>query len=38
LGGKIAMLTNSGYISDVGVGNHPIYLMTEEFVQLLEQP
>ena len=31
LGGKIAMLTNSGYISNVAAaGRHPIYRMTEE--------
>ncbi len=35
--GKLAMLINSGYISNVAVGQYPIYRMTEEFVQLLEQ-
>ncbi len=32
---KLAMLENVGYIRDVGKGNHPIWRMSEEFVQLL---
>jgi len=34
---KIAMLENIGYIRDVGTGNHPIWRMSEEFVQLITQ-
>ena len=32
LRGKVAILANSGYLSDVTTGNIPIYRMTEEFV------
>jgi hypothetical protein len=38
LNGKVAMLINSGYVSNVAAaGNYPIYRMTEEFVRLVER-
>jgi hypothetical protein len=37
LEGKIRILLNNGYITDVRVSNHPIYRMTEEFIELLHR-
>ena len=35
LRGKIDILENHGYLTDVTTGNVPIYRMSEDFVQLV---
>jgi hypothetical protein len=37
LRGKIDLLESKGFLSDVTIGNTPIYRMTEEFVELINK-